>query len=101
MNIRLHASAVLLALGLAACACAPPAPPAPVNTETMRTSVTDLDAFNTFIGTRPTPAALRERYAGLTVVLPGEMATKELRGDNSRYFAELDAEGRIAGGRFQ
>ncbi|MGQ0502268.1 MAG: hypothetical protein ACT4P0_06620 [Panacagrimonas sp.] len=101
MTIRLHASAVLLAMGLCACACTPPAPPAPADTPPMRASVTDLDAFNAFIATRPTPTALRERYAGLTVVLPGEMATKELRGDNSRYFAELDADGRVTGGRFQ
>ncbi|WP_133882746.1 hypothetical protein [Panacagrimonas perspica] len=67
----------------------------------MRTQVTDLDAFNAFVATRPTPEVLRQRYPGLTVVLPGDISTRELRSDNSRFFAEIDAESRITGGRFQ
>jgi hypothetical protein len=71
-------------------------PEAPV-----RTTVTDTTAFDAFVATRPTPEALRQRYPGLLVVLPGDIATRELRMDNSRYFAELDANGRVSGGRFQ
>ena len=67
----------------------------------MRTTVSDLAAFDAFIATRPTPDALRQRYPGLLVVMPGDIATRELRTDNSRYFAEVDAQGRVIGGRFQ
>ena len=86
---------------LAGCATAsPPAPPTPPGT-TLRTSITDTAAFDAYIATRPTPEALRARYPGLLVVLPGDISTRELRGDNSRYFAELDAHGRVIGGKFQ
>ena len=63
--------------------------------------VTDVAAFDAFIGTRPTPAQFRARYPDVVLVLPGEIATKEMRLDRSRYFADLDADGRIRGGRFQ
>lgn len=63
--------------------------------------VADTAAFEAFIATQPTPAAFRERYPDVKLVLPGDIATKELRLDRSRYFAELDAQGRIPGGRFQ
>lgn len=82
---------------------APAAPPPPVtSTEPpVRTSVADPAAFEAFIETRPTPEALRQRYPGLVVVLPGDIATRELRMDNSRHFADLDEQGRVSGGRFQ
>jgi hypothetical protein len=89
-----------LALGLSGCACTRPGaaePPAPV---VVRGKVTDLAAFEAFIATRPTPAQFRATYPDVLLVLPGDIATKELRLDNSRYFATLDAEGRISGGRF-
>ncbi|HEY1077015.1 MAG TPA: hypothetical protein VGE51_10045 [Fontimonas sp.] len=63
--------------------------------------VTDVAAFEQYIATRPTPTAFKMKYPDLTLVLPGQMATKELRGNNSRYFATLDGEGRISGGKFQ
>ena len=95
-------SAVVL---LSACAPAnppqPPADPAPQESAPVRTSITDMDAFNAYIATRPTPDALKAKYPGLTVVMPGDISTRELRGDNSRYFAEVDAEGRVTGGQFQ
>lgn len=108
MSAKFLPAALVLSL-LAGCAPAtqpeapPPAPaPAPVQEAApVRTSITDLAAFDAFIATRPTPTELRARYPGLTLVLPGDIATKELRLDNSRYFADLDAEGRISGGRFQ
>jgi len=93
---------LLLPMLLAACTPATQtAPPAPTVEAPVRTQVTDLDAFNAFVATRPKPDALRQRYPGLTVVLPGDISTRELRSDNSRFFAEIDAEGRVAGGSFQ
>lgn len=62
--------------------------------------VTDLVGFDQFIALRPTPEQFRARYPDVHLVLPGQIATKELRMNNSRYFAQLDAEGRISGGRF-
>lgn len=67
----------------------------------LRTSVTDLKAFQAVIDSKPTPDELRAKYPGLFVVLPGDITTRELRGDNSRFFAELDDEGRVIGGKFQ
>ncbi len=100
--------------GISACqAERPPAPPfypspttEPVVEQApqrapQRRSITDLEAFNAFIATRPTPEALRAKYPGLAVITPGMMTTRELRGDNSRYFVELDDQGRITGGKFQ
>lgn len=91
------------AAALSACARTPPPQtlPSAMPASATRTSVTDLAAFEAFIATRPTPDAFAANYPGVALVLPGMIATKELRMDHSRYFAELDAEGRIAGGRFQ
>lgn len=74
---------------------------APSSSTPMPGVVTDLAGFERFIATRPTPQAFRQRYPDVTLVMPGMIATKEMRSNNSRYFAELDAEGRISGGRFQ
>lgn len=63
--------------------------------------VTDLTAFESFIASRPTPDQFRQRYPDVLLVLPGDISTFELRGDNSRYFAEVDDEGCITGGHFQ
>lgn len=63
--------------------------------------VTDLETFGRFIATQPTPTDFKARYPDVTLILPGQMATKELRGNNSRYFAQLDQAGRITGGKFQ
>lgn len=63
--------------------------------------VTDTAAFDRYIATRPTAEQFRAHYPDVRLVLPGDIATKELRYDNSRYFAETDSAGRITGGRFQ
>lgn len=63
--------------------------------------IADVDEFDRFAATHPTPERFRAHYPDVTLVLPGEMATKELRRDRSRYFAELDADGRITGGAFK
>lgn len=98
--------ALLLSLG--ACAAPPPPAPEPIpvtppseSAPPRRAQVEDLAAFERFIATQPTPADFRTRYAGVALVLPGQIATKEFRTDRSRYFAELNAAGRITGGRFQ
>lgn len=82
-------------------ACAQPMnqPPA-THSQPLRGNVTDVAAFERYIATQPTPAQFRAQYPDVSLVLPGEIATKELRMDNSRYFAQLDADGRIVGGRF-
>lgn len=94
---------VLLLLSLAACA-APPATttdrPAAMSTP-IAGFVTDLPAFEAFIATTPTPDQFKARYPDVTLALPGSINSKELRMNKSRYFATLDAEGRITGGQFQ
>jgi len=62
--------------------------------------VTDMTAFNTFIATHPTPEQFRAAYPDVLLVLPGDISTREMRSNNSRYFAEVDASGRITGGKF-
>ena len=62
--------------------------------------VSDMDAFKAFIATHPTPEQFRKTYPDVTLILPGQIATREFRMNNSRYFAELDGEGRITGGKF-
>lgn len=63
--------------------------------------VTDMPAFEAFVAAAPTPEEFRRIYPDVTLVLPGQIATKELRFNNSRYFAQLDEQGRITGGKFQ
>lgn len=62
--------------------------------------VTDAKAFDAFIATRPTPEQFRAAYPDVLLVTPDMMTTREIRMNNSRYFPELDAEGRIKGGKF-
>lgn len=65
-------------------------------------NVRDVPTFREFIAEyEPTPDQLRQVYPDITLVLPGDIATKELRMNNSRFFAELDEQGRIVDGRFQ
>lgn len=62
--------------------------------------VTDMAGFEAFIATHPTPEQFRARYPDVLLVTPGTMTTMEVRTNNSRYFPELDKDGRIVGGRF-
>lgn len=91
----------LIAAGLCLGACMTQPAAEPEMGAAPRVVVSDLRAFDDFIATRPTPEQLRDRYPGLLVVMPGQIATKELRTDNSRYFVDLDEAGRVRGGRFQ
>lgn len=86
---------LLFCLGLLLAACqSPAAGPLPGKVE-------DLPAFERFVATQPTPEQFHARYPDVLLVLPGQIATKELRLDHSRYFAQLDAAGHITGGTFQ
>ena len=104
MATRSSPLAVLIALIFSLAACA--APPATTASNTSMSApiagfVTDVSGFDAFIATQPTPEQFKARYPDVALVLPGSMATKELRMNNSRYFAQLDAQGRISGGKFQ
>lgn len=96
--------AVLIAATFSLAACAAP-PTTTASNEPMSTPtigfVTDLPGFEAFIATTPTPEQFKARYPDVTLALPGSMNTKELRMNHSRYFAQLDAQGRITGGKFQ
>ena len=63
--------------------------------------ITDMRTFESVIATKPVPAQFRALYSCVHLVLPGDITTREMRSDNSRYFADLDAHGRIVGGVFQ
>jgi hypothetical protein len=88
----------LLVLGgasLSACQTAPVAQPKPI-----AGFVTDMNAFDAFIATHPTPAQFRAAYPDVQLITPDMMSTREMRQNNSRYVPKLDAEGRIVGGSF-
>jgi len=61
---------------------------------------TPSPSFRAFLGTRPTPADFRARYADMALIMPGDITTREMRYDCSRFFADTDIDGRIVGGRF-
>ena len=63
--------------------------------------VTDTAAFDAFIATHPTPAQFHARYPDVQLVTPDMVTTMEMRSNNSRYFPELDKDGRITGGGFR
>lgn len=114
-HARHVASFAFAALWLAGCTPPPqPANTAPVRAEPPTTTAyagncihADRDgpgqpagAFRDFLATRPTPDALRARFPDLRIVLPGQPTTMEFRRDCRRFFATLDGEGRVTGGRF-
>jgi hypothetical protein len=91
---------LLIAIVVAACAlggCHDMAQPAPV---VVHGYVTDMKAFDGFIATHPTPDQFRARYPDVQLLLPGSVSTMEMRYNNSRYYPELDKDGRIIGGHF-
>lgn len=98
---RLFACALLAGAALFATACrTAETGPAAEAAVVMPGKVGDLPAFERFIAAKPTPEQFAARYPDVRLVLPGQIATKEFRSDNSRYFAETDAQGRIVGGKF-
>lgn len=62
--------------------------------------VTDMKSFDAFIATHPMPDQFRTAYPDVLLVLPGMPSTREFRNNNSRYFAQLDGNGHIIGGKF-
>ena len=99
--LRTALFALALVPCLAACAAPGTAPPDTTTSAPMPGRVTDMKTFGAFIESRPTVEQFRARYPDVVLVQPGEIATKEYRTDNSRYFAQFDVEGRIVGGSFQ
>jgi hypothetical protein len=97
----LTSAALLIAAALATTACQGGLSMNGAAPQPVAGFVTDEPAFDKFISTRPTPEEFRRVYPDVTLVLPGQIATKELRFNNSRYFAQTDDQGRITGGRFQ
>ena len=81
----------------------PAAAPAPatVASAPVHGYVTDMQAFDAFIATHPTPAQFLATYPDVQLVMPGEITTMEFRTNNSRYFPEQDATGHIVGGNFR
>jgi len=93
---RLFALAVFsVAAMLGGCQSSAPAAPKAVHG-----FVTDMKAFDAFIATHPTPEQFRATYPDVQLVMPGTVTTMEFRSNNSRYYPELDKEGRIVGGHF-
>ncbi|QHS11198.1 hypothetical protein [Sinimarinibacterium sp. NLF-5-8] len=96
--LSIPAAALCTALALSACqglSAVNANPPQPV-----AGFVTDTAAFDQFIASQPSAEEFARVYPDVLLVLPGQIATKELRFNNSRYFAQLDEDGRIIGGRF-
>lgn len=90
--------AVLLAISAGCAGMSSPAelpPPRSGNVQDVAEFREFLDAY------QPTEKQFRQVYPDVTLVMPGEIATKELRMNNSRFFAELNDKGRIVDGRFQ
>lgn len=91
------AAALLAAALLSACQTGAPAAPPADQAE----AAFDAAKFDAFIATKPTPDQFRATWPGILLVMPDDIATMEYRTDHSRYFAELDAQGRIVGGGFR
>ena len=97
----------LAILGVAACSTPAAVIPAPKEAVVLDAInpiggfVANMAEFDQFIATRPTPEQFRKRYPDVTLVMPGTIATKELRLNNSRYFAQMNSSYQIIGGRFQ
>jgi hypothetical protein len=72
----------------------------PDGTKVDKKGVTNLDGFQTFINTHPTPAQFKAMYPGVLLMMPGTISTMEIRYDNTRFFPQLDKDGNIIGGDF-
>lgn len=94
MRIRLFAFSVLL-VAVALAGCHHGARPGSASA-----GVTDMASFQTFIATHPTLEAFKKAYPDVQLMLPGTISTREIRYDNSRFFPNLDKDGRIVGGDF-
>lgn len=99
-RFRLPVLALLLVIGGAACA---PEHSEGVSeiAEPRSGTVEDVSRFWQFLESRPTPEAFERVYPDVHLVLPGDIVTQEYRTDRSRFFAELDEQGRITAGEFR
>lgn len=61
----------------------------------------DVVAFQQLLASYPHPDDLRAAFPEVLIVLPDEIATREFRFDQSRFFAMLDERGLVYGGTFQ
>ncbi|WP_019583998.1 hypothetical protein [Thioalkalivibrio sp. ALE16] len=91
---------VVLALGVGACS-AYTAETQADGPEPRPGTVEQMNPFLHFLESRPTPEEFKRVYPDVMLVLPGDIVTQEYRTDNSRFFAELDADGRIHDGEFR
>ncbi len=57
-------------------------------------------AFRDFLATRPRPAEIRARYGEIAQVVPDDRATRAPRVDCSRFFTDVDVDGKVIDGRF-
>lgn len=67
----------------------------------LRGPVTDTRAFADFIATRPTKEQFKNKYPDVILVMPGELATMDIKGPGERFQANTDANGRIVGGSLE
>jgi hypothetical protein len=64
--------------------------------------IVDPTAFLNYVeNNHPTLVELKGVINCLTIVMPGDRTTMEIRVDNSRFFAITDGHGRIVGGSFR
>jgi hypothetical protein len=97
MRIRLLALSVLgVAVALAGCHHAT----RPDGSRVDKGGVVNMDSFESFVASHPTPEEFKKMYPGVQLMLPGMISTMEIRYDNSRFFPQLDKDGRIIGGDF-
>jgi hypothetical protein len=97
MRTRLLALSVLgVAVALAGCHHAT----RPDGSRVDKSGVVNMDSFESFIASHPTPDEFKKMYPGVQLMMPGTISTMEIRYDNSRFFPQLDKDGRIIGGDF-
>jgi hypothetical protein len=97
MRTRLLAFSILgVAVALSGCHHAT----RPDGTRVTKSGVTDMAGFEAFIATHPTQQQFKAMYPGVQLMLPGMISTMEMRYDNSRFFPQLDKDGRVIGGDF-
>jgi predicted small secreted protein len=97
MRTRLLVFAVLgVAVALAGCHRGT----RPDGTHVDKGGVTDMQPFENFIATHPTPDEFKKMYPGVLLMMPGMVSTMEIRYDNTRFFPQLDSSGHIIGGDF-
>ena len=97
MRTRLLALSVLgVAVALAGCHHGS----RPDGTRVDKKGVVDMATFENFVATHPTADQFKKMYPGVQLMLPGTISSMEIRYDNTRFFPQMDKDGRIVGGDF-